>query len=82
MSQPATLIQPSWYVVQTKPKQEFRALAQLENQQYTCFIPTLKWKKFDVEKAKSSRSHCFPATCSFSLIRFQATGRHCEALGV
>lgn len=35
----------SWYVVQTKPKQEFRALEQLENQGFTCFLPTL-----DVEK--------------------------------
>lgn len=34
-----------WYVVQTKPKQEFRALEQLENQRFTCFLPTLLVEK-------------------------------------
>jgi transcriptional antiterminator RfaH len=34
--------QASWYVVQTKPRQEFRALEQLQNQHYTCFLPTLE----------------------------------------
>lgn len=32
---------PSWYVIMTKPKQEFRALEQLQNQGYICFVPTL-----------------------------------------
>lgn len=31
----------AWYLVQTKPKQEFRALQQLENQGFVCFLPTL-----------------------------------------
>jgi transcriptional antiterminator RfaH len=35
----------SWYLIQTKPKQEFRALEQLENQRYKCFLPTLKVEK-------------------------------------
>jgi transcriptional antiterminator RfaH len=34
-----------WYVVQTKPRQEYRALEQLQNQHYTCFLPTLQVKK-------------------------------------
>lgn len=42
--------QTSWYVVQTKPRQEFRALAQLENQRYTCFLPTLP-----IEKVRGGR---------------------------
>jgi transcriptional antiterminator RfaH len=33
---------PSWYLVQTKPKQEFRALENLENQRYVCYLPTLR----------------------------------------
>ena len=33
-----------WWVVYTKPRQEFRALEQLENQSYTCFLPTLHIK--------------------------------------
>ncbi|HEX7635400.1 MAG TPA: transcription/translation regulatory transformer protein RfaH [Noviherbaspirillum sp.] len=36
---------PAWYVVQTKPRQEFRALEQLQNQQYECYLPTLQTKK-------------------------------------
>lgn len=31
----------SWYVVRTKPRQEFRALAQLQNQGHECFLPTI-----------------------------------------
>lgn len=45
MTEPISNSGPSWYVVQTKPKQEFRALEQLENQGYTCFLPTLKVEK-------------------------------------
>jgi transcriptional antiterminator RfaH len=45
MSGTASLIEPNWYVVQTKPKQEFRALEQLQNQGYDCFLPTLKAEK-------------------------------------
>ena len=30
-----------WHLVQTKPNQEFYALAELENQHYRCFLPTL-----------------------------------------
>lgn len=32
----------SWYLVQTKPRQEFRAMEQLQKQDYHCFLPTLK----------------------------------------
>jgi transcriptional antiterminator RfaH len=42
MSEPALCDSTAWYVVHTKPKQEFRALEQLENQGYCCFLPTLK----------------------------------------
>lgn len=41
----ARTLQASWYVVQTKPRQEFRALEQLQNQQYECYLPTLQAKK-------------------------------------
>lgn len=30
-----------WHVIYTKPRQEYRALEQLNNQGYTCFLPTL-----------------------------------------
>jgi transcriptional antiterminator RfaH len=39
------LSKTAWYVVQTKPRQESRALEQLQNQGYTCFLPTLKIEK-------------------------------------
>jgi transcriptional antiterminator RfaH len=45
MSDPEKLDESAWYVVHTKPRQEFRALEQLENQSYTCFLPTLEVKK-------------------------------------
>jgi len=35
----------AWYLVQTKSRQEFRALEQLENQGYTCFLPTIAMEK-------------------------------------
>lgn len=37
--------QASWYVVYTKPRQEFRALEHLENQHFVCFFPTLRQEK-------------------------------------
>jgi transcriptional antiterminator RfaH len=45
MSEPVQAAQPRWYVLQTKPRQEFRALEQLQNQAYRCFLPTLQVKK-------------------------------------
>ena len=35
----------SWYVVQTKPRQEFRAEAHLRNQGFRCVLPTLQAEK-------------------------------------
>ncbi|MDB5796437.1 MAG: rfaH [Paucimonas sp.] len=34
-----------WYVVHTKPRQETRALLNLEQQGYHCFLPTTKFEK-------------------------------------
>jgi len=34
-----------WYVVYTKPGQEFRALEQLQNQKFICFLPTLEMQR-------------------------------------
>lgn len=31
-----------WYVIQTKPRQEWRALEHLRRQGYTCYLPALK----------------------------------------
>jgi transcriptional antiterminator RfaH len=37
--------QSKWYVVQTKLRQEFRALEHLQNQDYECYLPTLQVTK-------------------------------------
>lgn len=34
-----------WFVVHTKPRQEKRALENLERQGYTCFLPTIALRK-------------------------------------
>ncbi len=36
---------PAWLVIHTRPKQEFRALQHLQNQSYTCYLPTLQTVK-------------------------------------
>lgn len=35
----------AWYVVHTKPRQEARALENLQNQGFTCFLPTMQVQK-------------------------------------
>jgi transcriptional antiterminator RfaH len=45
MTNPTALEQAPWYVVHTKPRKEFRALEQLTNQHYECFLPTLQVQK-------------------------------------
>ena len=42
MTEPNTT---AWYVVHTKPRQESRALENLQNQGFTCFLPTMKVQK-------------------------------------
>ena len=45
MSHYASSSQLSWFVVHTKPKQEKRALEELRNQKYYCFLPTVRIEK-------------------------------------
>ena len=40
----------AWYVVHTKPRQETRALENLQNQGFECFLPTM-----EVEKLRNQR---------------------------
>ncbi len=37
-----SIAQAAWHVAHTKPRQEFRALEQLTNQGYACYLPTLE----------------------------------------
>lgn len=47
------IVEASWYVVYTKPKQEFRALEQLANQGYACYLPTLEVERVCRAKRKT-----------------------------
>ena len=42
----------AWYVVHTKPKQEARALENLQNQGYACFLPMMQVQKLRRQKVQ------------------------------
>lgn len=42
---PSSISQPRWYVIQCKPRQDRRALENLQRQGYSCYHPTLKVEK-------------------------------------
>ncbi len=50
----------SWYVVHTKPRQEATALAQLERQGYTCYLPFIQAERIRRGKASISPEPLFP----------------------
>jgi transcriptional antiterminator RfaH len=41
-----------WYLLQTKPRQEFRAYENLNNQGFKCFLPTLAVEKLSKKSLK------------------------------
>jgi len=43
----------AWYVVHTKPRQEARALDNLQNQGFHCFLPTLQVQKLRNQKVQT-----------------------------
>jgi len=45
MSEKTAFNHAAWHLVQTKPRQEFRALLQLQNQGFACFLPTMLIEK-------------------------------------
>lgn len=45
MNIPTPLSAAAWYLLQTKPRQEFRALQHLQNQGFLCVVPTLQAEK-------------------------------------
>ncbi len=50
----------AWYAIYCKPRQEFRALEQLQNQAYTCFLPTLVVDKVKNNALQSQLQPLFP----------------------
>ena len=49
-----------WYVVHTKPRQEQRALLNLERQGYQCYLPILPLEKIRQKKLVVSEEPLFP----------------------
>lgn len=43
----------AWYVVNTKPRQESRALENLQNQGFECFLPTMQVQKLRNQKVQT-----------------------------
>jgi transcriptional antiterminator RfaH len=43
----------AWYVVHTKPRQEARALENLQNQGFHCFLPTMQVQKLRSQKVQT-----------------------------
>jgi len=43
----------AWYVVHTKPRQEVRALENLQNQGFTCFLPTMQVQKLRHQRVQT-----------------------------
>lgn len=66
-----------WYVVRTKPKQEFRALENLENQGHICFLPTLKTQK---TRAGRLQSHIEPLFSRYLFMRMDTALEHWAAI--
>lgn len=56
-----------WYVVHTKPRQESRALLNLELQGYGCFLPTLPKKKILKKTVEVTQEPLFPRYLFISL---------------
>ncbi|RJG05826.1 transcription/translation regulatory transformer protein RfaH [Noviherbaspirillum cavernae] len=78
MSDEALPEQACWHVVRTKPRQEFRALEQLQNQRYHCFLPIIKVEKIRRGKLETCIEPLFSrylfihldrVTCNWSPIR-------------
>ena len=43
----------AWYVIHTKPRQETRALENLQNQGFACFLPTMQVQKLRNQKVQN-----------------------------
>ncbi len=43
----------AWYVVHTKPRQEARALENLQNQGFNCFLPTMRVQKLRNQRVQT-----------------------------
>jgi transcriptional antiterminator RfaH len=57
----------SWYVIRTKPRQEQRALSNLQNQGYQCYLPMIAIEKLGRERLNIIEEPLFPRYLFISL---------------
>jgi transcriptional antiterminator RfaH len=50
----------NWYVIHTKPRQELRALSNLQNQGYQCYLPMIALEKLSRERLHVIEEPLFP----------------------
>jgi transcriptional antiterminator RfaH len=51
---------PRWYVIKSKPRQEYRALENLERQGFPCYLPELSVEKLNYRCKLETREPLFP----------------------
>ena len=57
----------SWYVIRTKPRQEQRALSNLQQQGYQCYLPMIAIEKLSRERLHVIKEPLFPRYLFISL---------------
>jgi transcriptional antiterminator RfaH len=57
----------NWYVIHTKPRQEKRALSNLQNQGYQCYLPIIAIEKLSRERLNVIEEPLFPRYLFISL---------------
>lgn len=57
----------NWYVIHTKPRQEQRALSNLQNQGYQCYLPMIAIEKLSRERLNVIEEPLFPRYLFISL---------------
>ena len=57
----------NWYVIQTKPRQEHRALSNLQNQGYQCYLPMIAIEKLRRDRLCVFEEPLFPRYLFISL---------------
>ena len=61
------LLAENWYVIHTKPRQEQRALSNLQNQGYRCYLPMVAIEKLSRERLHVIAEPLFPRYLFISL---------------
>ena len=56
----------NWYVIHTKPRQERRALVNLEQQGYVCYLPMIAIEKLSRGRLSLLEDRSFPVIYSLA----------------